>query len=49
VKKATPEADAAASASAPQESARGAFGQRVDAPAAAPQNREQRRAAKKKR
>ena len=45
VKKAAPETDAAA----PQESARGAFGQRVDAPAAAPQNREQRRAADKKK
>lgn len=34
---------------APQQGPRGAFGQRTDAPAAAPQNREQRRAAGKKK
>ena len=43
-------AEAAAATPAPQQDApRGAFGQRTDAPAAAPQNREQRRAAGKKK
>ncbi|MGO1852508.1 MAG: preprotein translocase subunit SecA, partial [Microbacteriaceae bacterium] len=49
VRKAAQTAAAAEPAAAPQQSARGAFGQPTDAPAPAPQNREQRRAAGKKK
>ncbi|WP_144795554.1 preprotein translocase subunit SecA [Microbacterium paludicola] len=49
IRKAAEAAAATEEAPAPQQGARGAFGQRTDAAAATPQNREQRRAAGKKK